>query len=354
MGPSFHIGEGEIASGHLVGRGEACVDGRLDGSIDVQGEVRVGPGGRVCGPIRAGRLRVQGVVEGDVNARDEVHVEASGVIAGAVCAPRVSLEDGGRVRGTVRLEVPPEPADWAASPVRLESNEAGPEERSPQSPRLGRTRARIRGGLPILVGLWLVVLGCASPTLTLQPEPRSFTPDDYTKVHDAWTRRAKAFEVSRLSDVLHVSATFESWEFRWAYVIRYAEDYGLEPEARDAMLRATLADARDHHRFFVTLAGERFRESDLTGERSAWRVLLVDDQGHQTVPVEIEKVRKIGPVERVYFPDVNPWRMAFRIEFPATRPDGGPSIPRDADQVTLRFTGAYGQVDLTWELAASS
>jgi hypothetical protein len=48
---------------------------------------------------------------------------------------------------------------------------------------------------------------------------------------------------------------------------------------------------------------------------------------------------------------VSPYRMAFRIVFPAHRADGTPTIAPDARKVTLRFTGAHGQVDLAWELA---
>jgi hypothetical protein len=339
-----------------LGRGDVRIDGRFHGATDVHGAVAVGPQGCIQGPVRAHRVTVEGRVVGDVVAYEEVRVAAQGCIEGRVVARRVHLEDGGQVRGKVSLDAQSPPGGGPAQGVRLEvprtPGQGGQE--GLHMPPIGRRRGRLRRGLPWLLGLVMGVASCASPALTLRPEPRTFTPDDYMKVHDAWTRDAKAFSLSRLSDVLHVSATFESWEFRWAYVIRYADDYALAPPARDAMLRATLADAQKHHRFFVTLAGERFKESDLTGKLAAWRVLLVDEHDNHTVPVEIEKVRRIGPVERVYFPSVSPYRMTFRVVFPVTRPDGAPSIPPNAREVTLRFTGAYGQVDLTWEVAAGS
>lgn len=205
---------------------------------------------------------------------------------------------------------------------------------------------RLLAGL-LALGL---VSGCGAAAITLHPESRAFTWRDYEQVYETWTRDADEFEFGRLSDVLNVTATFQSWELRWAYVIRYAHDYSLSTEARTAMLRASLDDAQAHHRFFVTLSGTQYREADLTRDDSAWRVLLVDERGAQTVPLEVQKV-DATPAEKVYFPSISPFRHAFRIVFPAYRPDGSPTIPPDAAYVLLRFTGARGTVDLRWSFS---
>ncbi|MGE0787076.1 MAG: hypothetical protein AB7S26_15490 [Sandaracinaceae bacterium] len=196
----------------------------------------------------------------------------------------------------------------------------------------------------------LSVAGCAGRQLPIHPAPRSFTPDDYGSIYGDWTRSSDEFAFDRLQDVLHVTATFESWEFRWAYVVRYASDYSLTTEERTRLLRSSLSDAEDRHRFFVTMVGNRFTESDLTGERSAWRVLLVDEAGRQTRPVEIDRMRSPGAAERVYFPTVNPQRHTYRIAFPTRHPNGEPVIAPDAQRIRLRFTGAEGSVQLEWEL----
>lgn len=193
--------------------------------------------------------------------------------------------------------------------------------------------------------------GCSEPLLTLRPESRSFTARDYEQVYQAWTREADAFAFGRLSDILNVTATFQAWEFRWAYVVRYSTDHSLLTEARTEMLRASLADAQENHRFFVTLSGQNYRDSDLTGEDTAWRVLLVDEEGAQSVPVEIERVDRPDPNTRAYFPSVSPFRHAFRVVFPAFHPDGRPLIAPDAGHFILRFTGPVGTVDLRWDFA---
>lgn len=210
-------------------------------------------------------------------------------------------------------------------------------------------RAPVRGAIRAAIVLALLALGCGARLLPIRPSPRSFTPGDYERIYADWTRETDEFSFGRLEDVLHVTATFESWEFRWAYVVRYAADYSLRTEERTRLLRSTLADAQERHRFFVTMLGNRYRESDLTDDRSAWRVLLIDEDGRQTRPIEITRIRRPGAAERVYFPSVSEQRHTFRIAFPTQHRDGTPVIAPDARFIVLRFTGAEGTVDLRWD-----
>ncbi|MEZ4340936.1 MAG: hypothetical protein R3B82_30295 [Sandaracinaceae bacterium] len=202
----------------------------------------------------------------------------------------------------------------------------------------------------VAVALLLAAAGCGTRRLPMHPSSRSYTPDDYSQIYEDWTRGSDDFAFDRLEDILHVTATFESWEFRWAYVVRYAADYSLSTPDRTRLLRSTLADAQERHRFFVTMVGNRYRESDLTDSGSAWRVLLVDHDGRQTRPVEITRLRRPGAAERVYFRSVSTQRHTFRIAFPTQHEDGTPVIAPDAEEIVLRFTGAEGTVDLRWEL----
>lgn len=204
--------------------------------------------------------------------------------------------------------------------------------------------------IALLVVAALTSLGCKQHQISMQPGARTFTPDSYISVWEAWTRDKESFAWKQLAHEIFVSATFESWEFRWAYVVRYAYDYSLEPAARDEMLQASLASSRQEHRFFVTLSGMDFKESNLAGKTSAWRVLLIDPEGNQTVPALMERVRRPTAVDRVYFPQVNPYRQTFRLTFPAVDAQGRKSIPDGAEFVVLRFTGARGRADLRWQL----
>lgn len=205
---------------------------------------------------------------------------------------------------------------------------------------------------PWCVGLLLLLVACAEASVSLRPAPRSYTPRDYERVYERWTRGAKKYDFGQLKNVLNVTATFESLDFRWAYVVRYGDDFGMPPDARTALLSASLSDAEQHHRFFVTMGDGRPRDVDLTNERGGWRVLLLDDRGRQTRPVEVQRLRKATAAERLYFPTITSFRQAFRLVFPVRHEDGHPTLPGESLFAVLRFTGPAGQVDLKWNFEA--
>jgi hypothetical protein len=166
-----------------------------------------------------------------------------------------------------------------------------------------------------------------------------------------WTREQSLIELAELDDKLTVTATFESWDFRWAYVVRYAADYRLTVEQRRDILERTLRETEDNHEFYVALYGTNWRWTDISRPTSAWIVRLIDDQGNETAPSKIDPIVKPGPLERRYFPYTTVWRRAFRIRFPRFSGDGRPSIAENARWFGVRFAGAEGNEELRWELA---
>lgn len=204
---------------------------------------------------------------------------------------------------------------------------------------------------------WLVtaaLLSCASctpPTVRMGEGPREYAPTDYELVLERWTRQDDLVVMTDLDNVLGVTATYESWDFRWAYVVRYADDYRLTVDQRRALLERSLAETRDSHTFFVALYAQRHKWSDLKAENPAWIVRLIDDRGSETAPTEIEQIKRPGAIERTYFPYTTPWRNAYRIRFPRSRGDGRSTISPNARWFGLRFAGAQGNQALVWEIA---
>jgi hypothetical protein len=190
---------------------------------------------------------------------------------------------------------------------------------------------------------------CGKPPVSLGEGPREYLPTDYEHVLARWTRTEDLVELAELEDLLTVTATFESWDFRWAYVVRYAHDYRLSVEQRRVLLDSTLAETRAHHQFFVALYGNNRRWVDLSKPNSAWIVRLIDDKGNETAPEEIIAIPKPGPIERTYFRYATVWRQVFRLRFPTSTPSG-PTISPDAKYVGLRFAGAQGSEELLWQL----
>src|SRR4051812_8204466 len=127
-------------------------------------------------------------------------------------------------------------------------------------------------GLVGLVGL----VGCGARPVSLAEGPREYLATDYEHVLARWTRNENLVALSELDSLLTVTATFESWDFRWAYVVRYARDSRLSVERRRLLLDQTRAEPRAHHHFFVALCGGSNRRwNDLTKPNSAWIVRLI-------------------------------------------------------------------------------
>ena len=208
--------------------------------------------------------------------------------------------------------------------------------------------------LPRLFGLVVPVvlsLGCAEPKVRLDEGPREYVSSDYESVLRLWTRSAQFTSLEETDNVLSVTATYESWDFRWAYVVRYAEDYRLTVDQRKALLERSLTETRETHEFFVALYAQKHRWNDLTAEQPAWIVRLIDDEGTETAPSDIQAIRKPGALEITYYPYTSPWRSAFRLTFPKVRADGTRTISPEARWFGLRFAGPQGNQEIVWQVA---
>ena len=191
---------------------------------------------------------------------------------------------------------------------------------------------------------------CSTPTVKLSEGPREYVAQDYDRVLQRWTRTTELVSMSELDNVLCVTATYESWDFRWAYAVRYAEDYRLTVQQRRLLLQGSLAESKREHEFFVALYAQKHKWGDLMRDNPAWIVRLIDDTGNEVAPHEINEIRRPGAIEHTYFPYTSPWRRIFRITFPIAFGDGRTTISPKARWFGLRFAGAQGNDQLVWQL----
>lgn len=206
-------------------------------------------------------------------------------------------------------------------------------------------------GVRLILLMLGVLSGCAPKAVGLAEGPREYVATDYETVLRHWTRSVELTNVTLMDNVLNVSSTYQSWDFRWAYVVRYAEDYRLTVDQRHDLLERSLTETREHHTFYVALYAQRYKWNDLNAKQPAWIVRLIDDEGTETAPSEIETIKRPGAIELTYFPYTTPWRSAFRVRFPKVRADGRPTISAASRWFGLRFAGAQGNDELVWEIA---
>ncbi len=215
---------------------------------------------------------------------------------------------------------------------------------------MGASLGRVAAMGALLLASVPLAWACAPPRVDLAEGPREYVAADYEAVLRAWTRSKQLTSINELDNVLTVTSTYESWDFRWAYVVRYAEDYRLTVDQRRTLLERALAETKETHQFYVTLYTQRYKWNDLNLEEPAWILRLIDDTGTETAPTDIQEIKKPGAIELTYFPYTTPWRAAFRVSFPRIRRDGRETIPADARWFGLRFAGAQGNQTLVWEV----
>lgn len=213
----------------------------------------------------------------------------------------------------------------------------------------GTSRRALLAAMALLAAATLPA-GCAPPPIQVDQGPREYVATDYDEVLRRWTRTESLVSLAELDNFLTATATYESWDFRWAYVVRYSKDYRLTVDQTHALLQESLAETRNHHQFYVALYAQKRRWADLTVDNPAWIVRLIDDLGNETAPIEIERIDKPGAIELTYFPYTTPWRATHRIRFPVRTLDGRETISPRASWLGLRFAGAQGNQQLVWEI----
>ncbi|HJZ83989.1 MAG TPA: hypothetical protein VKN99_02410 [Polyangia bacterium] len=203
--------------------------------------------------------------------------------------------------------------------------------------------------------------GCGTPApraVDLSGGDRSYTAEDYGRVVNRWTRHGslqKDFDrVAPFDTALDVRATFEAWDWRWAYVERYAEYYKLPDGEKDKLRSQQLQEAEQFHEFHVAATASRYEWTDFVNKKNAvWRVVLFDDRQREVEPVELYPIKVPVVQEVAFFPYVGGIDQAFlslvRFRFPTKFEDGTPTVSPEARHVTLRFSGPLGTVDLVWD-----
>ena len=215
------------------------------------------------------------------------------------------------------------------------------------APRSTRRVARLIGSATLVFALF----GCRTQSaVNLAEGPRTYSPGDYDSVLKAWTRDTRLLSTDEMDNVLTVTATFESWDFRWAYAERYARDYRLGPTKKEQFRQRSLDEAQEYRQFYVALYAQHPKWGDLEVKEPAWVVHLVDSTGTETIPAKMDRIRKPGPREETYFPYTSSFRTVYRVSFPRALPSGKQSIAESAEWFALRFAGAQGTADVIWNV----
>jgi cytoskeletal protein CcmA (bactofilin family) len=102
IGPSMTI-KGEIRA-----REELLVDGEVEGLVESQAMLTVGPNGKVRGNIKAREVAIFGSVRGNVEVAEKIAIREQGSLIGDIKSAGISIDDGAYFKGSIDI-VRPEP-----------------------------------------------------------------------------------------------------------------------------------------------------------------------------------------------------------------------------------------------------
>jgi len=115
-GEQATIGASVVIKGEISGSEPLYIDGRVEGSIHVSGQrVTIGRSGTVTANIDAKEVVIMGSVKGNIQCTDRLDIRAEGSLTGDVIAPRVSVEDGAMLKGSVDVRSGSQKQDKAQS-----------------------------------------------------------------------------------------------------------------------------------------------------------------------------------------------------------------------------------------------
>lgn len=100
------LASGALWEGNLSGSGDVVIEGKVQGTLAVDGLVLVSGGGEVQGRVEARVVKVAGKVVGNLIASDLVELATTAVLEGDIQATRVVIAEGAYFTGKVAMAAP--------------------------------------------------------------------------------------------------------------------------------------------------------------------------------------------------------------------------------------------------------
>ena len=96
------ISQGIRIKGEVHGSEDLFIDGHVEGKLEIGNAcLTVGPNGSVKADVTAREVIVRGRIEGKISGREKVQLWSTGHVTGEVQTERLSIEEGGTLRGKV-------------------------------------------------------------------------------------------------------------------------------------------------------------------------------------------------------------------------------------------------------------
>lgn len=105
------LGKSVMIKGELSASEDLTLYGQMEGSVTLPNHtLTIGPHADIKAAIAAKSVVIMGAVTGNVTAGEKIEIQNTGSIQGDVVSPRLSIADGGCLRGKVQMPKSGQPA----------------------------------------------------------------------------------------------------------------------------------------------------------------------------------------------------------------------------------------------------
>jgi cytoskeletal protein CcmA (bactofilin family) len=133
------IGASMVIKGDIVSREELYVDGEVEGKLELQHRLTIGPHGRVRAHIKAREVVIAGQVEGNVEVSEKIAIQRNGSLIGDIKTSGIVIDDGAYFKGSIDIVKPPV---ITKKPESSKVEDAKPEIIKPDSARAAHASQR--------------------------------------------------------------------------------------------------------------------------------------------------------------------------------------------------------------------
>ena len=101
------IGETMRIKGNIVSKEALQLNGELEGQVDLEDRLTIGPKGKASANIKAKEVDIAGTVQGNVNASERVVLRKGANLVGDVKTAGIMIEDGAYFKGGIDISKAP-------------------------------------------------------------------------------------------------------------------------------------------------------------------------------------------------------------------------------------------------------
>jgi cytoskeletal protein CcmA (bactofilin family) len=97
------IGSSMTVKGELYSREELFIDGEVQGSIELQHRLTIGPNGKIRANVKAREVVVHGTIQGNVQAAEKIILRERASLVGDIKTAGIVIEDGAYFKGSIDI-----------------------------------------------------------------------------------------------------------------------------------------------------------------------------------------------------------------------------------------------------------